>query len=620
MCGIVAIYGYRPRASPVGPEEVVALCEQMAVRGPDGKGMWLSPDRRVGLGHRRLAIIGLGDQGAQPMMLEARCGQHQAGDTPLVVTYNGEIYNYVTLREELEVRGHELRTHCDTEVILHLYEEYGDGLVEHLRGMFAFALWDGLEQRLLLARDPYGIKPLYYRDNGVEIRVASQVGPLAAVSRESPRPDDASLAAFLLFGNIPEPLTVWEEVREVPAGSRLVADTSGVHEPAPFFSLPEVLRSARDEPVPAEPDDLVRDALRDSVGAHLVADVEVGVFLSSGLDSAALLGLAAEQHDHMQAVTLGFAEFAGTTSDEAPLARDVARRYGAKHTVATVSEAEFGRSLPAILASMDQPSIDGVNTWLVSQVAAEAGLKVVLSGLGGDEVLGGYRSFARVPRWGRLVRGPAAVPGLGRSTRRMLERVSVPGVSPKLAGILEYGSSIERLWFLQRGVFMPWELPALLGEERACHALSHLGLDQLLTAARTPDPVSAIGRIAALESSLYLRNQLLRDADWASMAHSLELRSPLVDARLLPQLAPVLLAQRRPGDTKRRLASAPRPALSAPVAARPKTGFSVPLGQWLTRLSDHDSWRAVPLLNAPSTPWARRWAYIVAERFGLLAS
>jgi asparagine synthase (glutamine-hydrolysing) len=356
------------------------------------------------------------------------------------------------------------------------------------------------------------------------------------------------------------------------------------------------------------------------VGAHLVADVEVGVFLSSGLDSAALLGLAAEQHDHVQAVTLGFAEFAGTTSDEVPLARDVARRYGARHTVTTVSEAEFGRSLPAILASMDQPSIDGVNTWLVSQAAAEAGLKVVLSGLGGDEVLGGYRSFARVPRWGRLVRGPAAVPGLGGVTRRLLERVSVPGVSPKLAGILEYGSSIERLWFLQRGVFMPWELPALLGEERARHALSHLGLDQLLTAALTPDPESAIGRIAALESSLYLRNQLLRDADWASMAHSLEVRSPLVDARLLPQLAPVLLGQGRPGDTKRRLASAPRPPLSAPVAARPKTGFSLPLGQWLTRLRDHDSWRALPLLNAPSTPWARRWAYIVGQRFGLLDS
>lgn len=619
MCGVVAIYGYSPQAPAVDPREVVAIRDHMTSRGPDGEGSWFSPDGRVGLGHRRLAIIGLGEQGAQPMVLERRCRQPLSEDASVVVSYNGEIYNHVALRRELEARGHDIRTHCDTEVILHLYEEYGDRLVEHLRGMFAFALWDGLQRRLLLARDPYGIKPLYYRDDGVQVRVASQVRPLV-VTDGSIRTDEAALAAFFLFGSIPEPLTMWEGVREVPAGSWLVADAGGLHEPVAFFSLNDTLREALREPVPDDRANHLRGALKDSVGAHLVADVEVGVFLSSGVDSAVLLGLAAEQHGRMQAVTLGFTEYSETPSDEVPLARDISHLYGARHTVATVSETDFRRSWPAIRDSMDQPSIDGVNTWLVSRAAAEAGLKVVLSGLGGDEIFAGYPSFTKVPRWARLVRVPATLPGLGRFTRRVLQGLSARGASPKVAGVLEYGTSIERLWFLWRGLFMPWELPALLGEERARHALDRLDLDQRLVAALSPDPGGNVGKIAALESSLYMRNQLLRDTDWASMAHSLEVRLPLVDARLLPQVAPVLLGERRSGDAKRLLAIAPRPRALGPVVAHSKTGFSVPLGQWLTQLDDHDSWRKVPLLNGPSCPWARRWAYIVADSFGLLAA
>jgi asparagine synthase (glutamine-hydrolysing) len=268
---------------------------------------------------------------------------------------------------------------------------------------------------------------------------------------------------------------------------------------------------------------------------------------------------------------------------------------------------------------MDQPTIDGVNTWLVSRVAAEAGLKVVLSGLGGDELFGGYPSFAQVPHRARLLRAPAAIPGLGAVTRGVVRRLPLGRVSPKAAGLLEYGASIERLWFLQRGLFMPWELPAIVGEERARYGLSRLDVDRRLAAAVSPDPGGEVGRIAALESSLYMRNQLLRDADWASMAHSLEVRFPLVDARLLPRVAPVLVGQHGPADTKRLLASAPRPPLVPSAATRSKTGFSVPLARWLPRLDEHDSWRKVPMLTHPSCPWARRWAYIVADSFGLLA-
>jgi asparagine synthase (glutamine-hydrolysing) len=619
MCGIVAVYAYGPRARCPDPDRVIDVRDAMATRGPDGQGLWTSNDHRVALGHRRLAIIGLGAQGAQPMVLEPQCGPPGfEKDAALVLTYNGEIYNYAALRHELQSQGHQLRTHTDTEVILHLYEQYGDRLVERLRGMFAFALWDQRRQRMLLARDGYGIKPLYYRDDGTQVWIASQARPLVGVGATPATVSEAALAAFLVLGNIPEPATLWNEIQQVPAGSCLFVDGAGVHKPQCFFSVSDTLREARDGSAPVDPGAQLRDALKDSVAAHLVADVEVGVFLSSGLDSSALLGLATEAHGRLRAVTLGFAEYDHTASDEVPLAREVAARYRAQHVVSTVSAATFTRAWPQIRDAMDQPSIDGVNSWLVSRVAAEAGLKVVLSGLGGDETLGGYPSFARVPRWSRIVKRPAAVPGLGRVTRRTLTHVPLFGVSPKVAGIVEYGTSIERLWFLQRGLFMPWELPMLLGEERAQYALNQLDVNHLLHAAVTPDPGTDAGRIAALESSLYMRNQLLRDADWASMAHSLEVRVPLVDTHVLPAIAPLLLTQDRPGDLKRVLGATPRPQLPASLTNRPKSGFSVPLGQWLTRLNDHDGWKRIPQLKRADCPWARRWAYIVADGFGVL--
>jgi asparagine synthase (glutamine-hydrolysing) len=587
----------------------------MSSRGPDGEGLWLSTDRRVGLGHRRLAVIGLGEQGAQPMVFEHRC-KHPGGG-PLVLTYNGEIYNYAELRRELEARGHELRTHCDTEVILHLYEDEGDRLVDRLRGMFAFALWDEPRRRMLLARDPYGIKPLYYRDDNEQVTVASQVRSLLEDGDE-PAQNEAAVAAFLLFGSVPEPLTVWEGIRAVPSGSCVVVDACGVAAPSAYFSVHETLARAAHEPVPQDPVEHVRCVLKESVDAHLVSDVEVGVFLSSGLDSSSLLGVAAEGHPNLRAITLGFSEYEATPSDEVPLAREVARSYNARHSVSSISAADFVQCWPAIRDAMDQPSIDGVNTWLVSRAAADAGLKVVLSGLGGDEVFGGYPSFRQIPRRARVLKAATAFPRFGRLTTRALARARLPGVSPKAAGILEYGGSVERLWFLQRGLFMPWELPAILGDDRARHALAQLDVDEHLRSAARPDPGNDTARVAALESGLYMRNQLLRDADWASMAHSLEVRVPLVDARLLRAVAPVLLHQPRPGATKQLLASAPRPRLAASVAGRPKTGFSVPLGRWLTELADHDGWRRIPLLDDRSCPWARRWGYIVADSFGLL--
>lgn len=616
MCGIVALHRYSEGPS-IDRAEVLAIRDAMASRGPDGKGFWSSGQGEVALGHRRLAIIGLGEQGAQPMVRAARC---DGAPGRLAISFNGEIYNHTELRRELVAAGHRFTTNCDTEVLLHLYEEYADDLVTHLRGMFAFALWDEGRTRLLLARDPYGIKPLYYADDGRMLRAASQVGALLAGGGVPRATDDAALAGFLLFGNVPEPLTYSSNVRSLPAGSRLTVERGRVVGPTGFFSLAGIMRSAactlRDE---RDRPEEVRQAVCESVAAHLVADVEVGVFLSAGIDSATLLATAAELRGQMSAVTLGFDEYVGTESDEVPLARGLAGLYGAKHFVSVVQQADFAGALEPMLSDMDQPSIDGINTWLVSRAAHQAGLKVALSGLGGDELFGGYSTFESVPRWAARLKWPARVPGLGRATTAALRRLLPDGTSPKAAGIIEYGRTLEQTWFVRRGLFMPWELPDLLGKERAVQALTALDLPRLLQRAVVPDPGTDFGRIAALEGALYMRNQLLRDTDWASMAHSLEVRVPLVYPVLTERVAPFTTQGWSAAEGKLPLAQVARPPLPSPVATRAKTGFSVPVGKWLLQADGHEAWRNVPALARDRCPWARRWAYTVADHFGLLA-
>jgi asparagine synthase (glutamine-hydrolysing) len=350
----------------------------------------------------------------------------------------------------------------------------------------------------------------------------------------------------------------------------------------------------------------VRAGGLDSVRAHCLADVEIGVFLSAGIDSGAVLGLLRDAGQaKIRAITLQFDAFRGTAEDEAPLAAEVAARYDAEHIVRRVERNEFERDLPDILDAMDQPSIDGVNAWFVAKAANEAGLKVALSGVGGDELLAGYSSFGDLPRWRRLLGPPAAVPGLGRLSR-MLLRALVPGFCdnhPKAAGLLEYSRSWAGTYLLRRALFLPYELGALLNPPMAREGLRRLRVRHRIGAALEPDPGSDVGRVCALEATHYLRNQLLRDADWAGMAHSVEIRVPLADYTLLCALAPIVPAMRA-GAGKIALAKAPSKPLPNAIVARAKTGFSVPVGAWL---GTREANRARPSKGMAS----RRWSHTV---------
>lgn len=576
VCGINLIYGFGSR---VDREELLRTRDAMQPRGPDAAGEWISADGRVGFGHRRLSIIDVSERGNQPML---------SADGRYAIVFNGEIYNYRELKRELEVAGEQFRSDSDTEVLLALFARQRERMLMTLRGMFAFAVWDARERSLFLARDPYGIKPLYYSRGETAVRAASQVKALVAGGGISRAVDPAGIVGFLVRGTVPEPFTTFEEIRSLPAGSHATVDAHGNIDIRQYFSIAQVFREGnerRNEIKREEWQEVIRAAVSESVRYHLVADVPVGTFLSAGKDSTVIMGLAAESgHGNLTALTLRCSEFEGTPQDEAPLARLAADHYGVKHFVRSLDYEEFAADVPKVLEAMDQPSIDGWNSYFVSKAAAELGLKVMLSGTGGDELFGGYSSFRKIPSFVALNSPFAKIPGWPATFRKLWQTFAPagPNRSPKSANMYGYCHSYESAYLMKRGLFLPEEIPALLPEEMVREGMRRLAPESLIRAAIQPDPGSAFARVATLESSFFLRDQLLRDIDWASMAHSVEVRVPLVDAHLLMQIAPVLCAAR--DYDKSLLAHTPAKPLPQPLMERRKTGFLLPMKQWMQPL------------------------------------
>jgi asparagine synthase (glutamine-hydrolysing) len=356
----------------------------------------------------------------------------------------------------------------------------------------------------------------------------------------------------------------------------------------------------------------VRRAVTDSVRDHLVSDVPVSVFLSGGIDSGAITALVSQLGAKVEGITIGFREFDKLRDDEVPVAAEIAAHYGFSHYVRQVSRAEFEQDIPRFIDAMDQPTIDGVNTWFASKAAAERGYKVALSGVGGDELFYGYPLTGEIPRTTLRNQSIAAIPGARRQLDGLVGSLDLSQFHPKLKGIPKFMGSPEGEYFLRRSLFLPCELPSLMGVERAREGLLRLG-------GSPPGMMSAGGfnteaAVCMLDSTLYLRNMLLRDSDWTSMAHSLELRTPFVDAALLYAMSPIH-ANFTEGAGKRMLAKSPAVPLPDRIMNRPKTGFSVPMTQWLALATEHRDWDQSPILAPRRTPWTRRWAAVVADSF-----
>lgn len=580
MCGVIGLFRPCRAAAPLDLARVAAARDRMAHRGPDGAGMFQAADGRLVLGHRRLAIIDLSEAGAQPMT---------DADAGLSVVFNGEIYNYRELRRELAADGATFRTWSDTEVLLRLYDRYGVEGLARLSGMFAFALWDERRQGLLLARDGLGIKPLYVFDDGETTGFASECRALAALlpERLAGRADPAARLGFFMYGWVPEPFSPWAAISMLPAGSWRWIDAEGTRR-GRFFDVVDEIAGAEDAARTAAAknrrDQLaeLRDDVAASVARHLVADTPVSLFLSAGVDSAMIAELAAATVGGLAGVTLAADCFVGSHDDEVPGAAATAAACGMAHHVQRLTAADFADQRDALLAAMDVPTIDGVNVFFVARAAAAAGFKAALSGVGGDEMLGGYPSFRQIPPLtrflGPLARAPWVGPVLGRGLRRMTAPALGGFTSPKYASLLECAGTSADAYLLRRGLFMSWELDGTEDRRGAAETLARvraaMGGD-----GRYEQIASPHLRVLALETELYMRGQLLRDADWAGMAASVEIRTPLADAALLRQ-AVGLIAGMTPPPDKRALASVVGPQ-SAAAACRPKTGFSLPVRDWL---------------------------------------
>ena len=569
MCGIAGVFGYAKNSPPVDVGCLKKMNGAMLSRGPDGQGTWKSDDNKIGLTHRRLSILDLSKSGAQPM-------QFKKGR--LIITYNGEIYNFRELRKNLKANGHQFLSNSDTEVLLHLYDKYKLSMVNMLRGMFAFAIFDQEKKGLFLARDEFGIKPLYYADDGYSFRFASQVKALIAGGDIDTTRSAAGEAGFYVWGYVPDPWTMFKQVHSLPAGNTMWVDLNGAQKPRQYFDVAQEYRKAAEQPKIFD-GELLRDALKDTIKHHLISDVPVGTFLSAGLDSATIVGLASEiREQKIRTVTLAFDRFEGTKFDEAQTAEKIATHYGTSHQTIRVKGSDFLNEYEKLCNAMDQPSIDGVNTYFISKITAETGLKVALSGLGGDEFFGGYSSFHEIPQIARITSNFPWLKKTGKGLRRVFYPYLSAITSPKYASVLEYGTTYPDLYLLRRAVFMPWELPSLMDPVSARE-----GWEELEECSARTTQTEGIGspraQISVMEACLYMRSQLLRDTDWAGMAHSLEIRVPLVDKLLFNILAPMIVSKNPPN--KQDLTASLKKPLPREVLNRPKTGFAVPMRDWL---------------------------------------
>jgi asparagine synthase (glutamine-hydrolysing) len=592
MCSIAGIFGRGEQ------EVVVRMNEAQRHRGPDDQGVVQCGN--VVLGNTRLAIIDTSAAGHQPM--------HDP-ETGNWITYNGETYNFKELRREL---GGEWASNTDTEVVLRAYRRWGADAFRRLRGMFALAIWDNQRKRLILARDPLGIKPLYYYAAKDQLIFASELRALLASGLVPRRLSAAGLDSYLANGSVAAPLTIIDGVRQLLPGHYL----ESVEFKEIEFAVPrsDEVPDCRDEAVAR-----LRAGLEESVRAHLVSDVPLGVFLSGGMDSSALVALMSrisEQRPKTFSVVFDEATFT-----EAPFSRAVAARFQTDHTEITLNEDRLLSILPEALAAIDQPTMDGINTFVVSQAVKNAGITVALSGLGGDELFAGYPSFRRALK----------LHSLSRTARR----------------VLRAALSVVRNGSVQRHKFR--QLMNSEGTPADVYLISpqifstELGRPRCAAPTITPGwgrhPVDVVNEISRLELSGYMSNTLLRDTDAMSMAHSLEVRVPFVDTRLVDYVLSLPGAWKLNHGTK-----GPKPLLADALAdllprdflARPKMGFTLPFERWLqqnlrTEVSsvlEDASMLSVPALNSAAVQklwrnflqkpravgWSRPWSlYVLAK-------
>lgn len=603
MCGIAGLLSTeQDLLSNSAVDTVKAMKRALFHRGPDGQGLYLAESGSASLCHTRLSIIDLSTAGQQPML--SQNGRY-------AITFNGEIYNFQELRKSLESRGVSFNSNSDTEVLLSLFEHEGPSCVKKLRGMFSFVIWDEENQQAFAARDPLGIKPFYYVSNTNKFAFSSELRSLLSAKLHSNSLCPNGISSFFRTGTVTEPYTTVKGVTLLPAGTTLTWK-NGQFSTHKYWSLPNTGPSTPADDIDnkldiktSEKQSAIRKtrlALESTVKAHFVSDVPVGIFLSGGIDSTALVALATKVTD--ATINTYSIAFESPEWNEGDIARKVAEHFGTNHTEFLLTPEIAKPLFHEFLAAIDQPTVDGFNTFCVSRLAKEAGEKVVLSGVGADELFAGYKSFKLLPKLKNLSRRSGFLFFLFVLVNKTLSRF-LPAKIQRACDFLSKPNSLKAAYQSLRGIFSTQETKAL------CKKMGLTNIAAANAHVKQSSNLSTVEQVSHLELTHYMRNQLLRDSDVMSMANGLELRVPFVDRELIESLA-TIAPEIRLNFGKTLLIDAV-PELPSWVITRPKQGFRFPFDEWF---SSH--WSTLTLHQAVPkwvtlTPWYRRWSLLVLQ-------
>lgn len=598
MCGISGIYFNQKKKKSELESVISKMVQQQVNRGPDDSGIFIDTKNNIAFGHNRLSIIDLSKAGKQPMKF---------GD--LWITFNGEIYNFLELKKKLEKKGYKFKTKTDTEVILALYAEYEKKSFSMLRGMFAFGLWDGKNKKLFLVKDRYGIKPLYYYSDNEKLIFASTVKAIAESGLIPVIKNFQAYIGFLLFGSVPLPLTTIKNILAVPAGHYLELDNNGKQRLVEYYNsldfFHEKIKITFDEAV-----ENIKILLNKSINLHLISDAPLGVFLSGGLDSSALAAIAASRYADKRGFERGLTQinqnlitlsiiFDESEFSEQEYQQLVAQKIKSDHREIKIIKNDFFDSFNEIFEAMDQPTIDGVNTFFIAKAAKQAGLKTVLSGLGADEIFLGYPHFKKAELLRRIQKLPEFVKSplkLGNLFGSRYSKVSYFA-----------NGDILNFYLGLRGLFTPQETARILdiSESGVKNFLADFSIQQFNNSAiQQLDSLHPVDLLSYLELKFYIQNQLLKDTDFMSMYHSIEVRVPFLDHKLVEYIGS-LPSEIKIGGTvnKPLLVESVRNLLPPEIFTRPKMGFTFPFEKWLREEKPFNG------------HWSKFWAKEVLKKF-----
>lgn len=573
MCGISGIYNFNN--SKIESEKIIKkIIRLQHQRGPDENSIWISDCNRLVFGHNRLSIIDLSEKAKQPFT----CINNN-----YVITFNGEIYNYQEIRKDLESKKVKFKSNSDTEVIIESYKYWGERFVEKLRGMFAFAIWDIIKKKLFLARDPFGIKPLYYLKMNGSYIFASQVKSLLSIENIKFEHSNASIVSYYLWGNIQEPYSLYKNIFSLQRGTYLTVEPDGKEKLVSYANIKDLILNTG--PInfykQDERNDYLKNCIEETVNYHQVSDVPRTILLSSGIDSNVILSsISDENKKNCSALTLDFDY--KDDQNETIHAKESALINEITHNIFKISDDDFYLLLENFYRDMDSPTNDGFNNYLISSIAKKLGSKIIISGIGGDEIFSGYPTFDLIPKINRNLKYLPQIKMLNNFIKNKIYKILKKfNLKTKYAGIEEYGRNPESAYLLVRSLFLPFELEELVSTDTFKNGFEELNVFDELKKDVSDFNDTKLSTIY-LEMKYFLCSKLLRDSDWVSMSHSIELRTPFVDWFFFKKIIPLIKSNL--SLKKSSLYECYSSKLPKDLHKRKKTGFMIPHEDFLKKL------------------------------------